>query len=306
MDGGTQVESDEGIPDDVVDGMVIEFEGAVDEATELGMHFHAALDSYRLHRHDRDEPALRRALAEFYVQAVCEDPLDPSRVLSPIHWRAIKRCAAGQAYAEEERKESPFEVLKIHTRQLRVYVSDAAQCWYLFKLFVQRDGSFHRINFAERLAFGGEFHYSFHPSGVVHDTNPSGHKRYAALYWRNFRELDISPMGGIGLSPEGLQDPLLDSLRCLQAPQAGLTFDIPRDARMFHLEMWLGKADRLRDPEMLRERMVPVLSDRIEKITTFPMATFLDPTDGYTFDIDVAIALIVRADELDSGAGTES
>ena len=52
--------------------------------------------------------------------------------------------------------------------------------------------------------------------------------------------------------------------------------------------------------------MVPVLSDRIEKITTFPMATFLDPTDGYTFDIDVAIALIVRADELDGGAGAES
>ena len=51
---------------------------------------------------------------------------------------------------------------------------------------------------------------------------------------------------------------------------------------------------------------MPVLLDRIEKITTFPMATFLDPTDGHTFDIDVAIALIVRADELDSGAGTES
>jgi hypothetical protein len=75
---------------------------------------------------------------------------------------------------------------------------------------------------------------------------------------------------------------------------------------MFHLEMWLGKADRLGDPEMLRERMVPVLSDRIERITTFPMATFLDPTDGHTFDIDVAIALIVRADERDGVVGAES
>lgn len=65
---------------------------------------------------------------------------------------------------------------------------------------------------------------------------------------------------------------------------------------MFHVEMWLGQAAKLRDPRMLRERLVPVASDTVLKIEFFPMARFRDPRDDYTFNIDFAIAQIVRAD----------
>ena len=70
---------------------------------------------------------------------------------------------------------------------------------------------------------------------------------------------------------------------------------------MFHIEMWLGKPERLRDPRMLREQMVPVASDHIEKIEFFRMATFLDPKDDQVFDIDFAIAQIVHADDWRTG-----
>ena len=286
--------------------MAVEFDGLVDSSDEISIRFHAALDGYRQHRHDEDEPTFRRELAEHYVQAVPENPLDHSRVLSTIHWRAIERCAQGEPYKEEERRESPFEVQDIHTKNLRVYVADDVQCWKLFTIFVRPDGSFHRVSLAERLAFGGDFHYSFHPSGVVHDTDPSGHKRYAALYWPTFRELDIAPMGGIGISPESFRDASLDSLRRPAIPQSGLTFEIPWKADMFYVEMWLGKAEQLRDPRILRERMVPVASDQIEKIEFFRMATFLDPKDNQTFDIDFAVAQIVRADDWKAGHAVTS
>ncbi len=277
--------------------MEVEFDQVVDTASDLSARFHGALEAYSEHRHDDQEPVARRALAQAYSMGVPENPLDPSRVLSSIHWRAIARCAEGHPYAEEERKTSPFETIAIHTKKLRVYISDGAQWWNVLKLFVQNDGSFHRINKVEHLMSNRRFHYSLHPSGVVHDTDEHGHIRSAALYWNNFRELDISPIDGIGLWTKSFRDASVDDLKLSGAPVAGLTFLIPDDTQKFFVQMWLGKRDVLRDPISLRKRMVPVASDRIERIEYFPMATFRDPGDGFVFDIDFAVAQVVRAED---------
>ena len=217
------------IPADILNAMEIEFAAVVPEQDQHSQHFHAAMENYRRHRDGKLEPRYRKEISSFYVDAVPHDPLDPSRVLSTIHRRAIEKCAQGGGYREERPRSSPFEILQLHRKKLRVYVRNGTTCWKILKLWASKDGSFHSINHIDHLLNPGKFHHTSHPSGAVHSTDRTGHKRYSKPYWPDFGEMDFVPVEGCGLYPKDFyaSNPPLVCLESRTTPSSGLILNVP-------------------------------------------------------------------------------
>lgn len=290
------------IPGSVVDGMEAALTRCEDE--DLRKRFREAVELYRNHYQDDElEPVYRKELASCYIEAIPAYLLEPWQPLASIHWRAIDRCAKGQPYGEEERTRSPFQLLSVHTKEaIRVSVTNGNNYWKILKIWVSRgDGSLHCVNHVEQLiSKRGNFHYTYHASGAVHDSNQQGKKRFSAPYWPDFRELECAPVNGVGLSPRNFYrgNPSLVGIVCPMTLKNVVSYELPMNAKQFYFEMWIGKPESLSSISALRNHgRLMVLSDKVVGFRSFKLASFLDPKDGYEFDIGFGLAMVIREDD---------
>jgi hypothetical protein len=281
------------IPDAIADAMEYEFDqlGSWDDA--LHGRFHAALDAYRLLS---DGPSLldvQTDMASAYIAAVPEDAKDPRRSLAAYHWRAIARCARGEPYQEELLTESPYGTsAQRHLKELRVYTTDGSLSWKLLKILVGKDGSFHCFNHLFLHINTRQFHYTYHPSGLVHWSAPDG-RTAQRPHWPSYRELEAAPVDGVGFRA-GDFTPENDGVRHLEVhslDKSRLVFDLPKNPdQWFRIYMWLGKPASLRSAVGQSQ----VLGKRRVREEFLHLGSFVDPADQCEFDIGLAIALVLQ------------